>query len=398
MPKRIVICCDGTGNEIEGNLSNVLKLYRIANRDENQRVYYDPGIGTLGQRDDWSRFKQNAKGVFGLATGYGLDDNVLDAYRFLARNFKDHDDIYLFGFSRGAYTVRVLAGFLHLIGLLQPDQLNIDGYAFAAYKRASEQGDFTIAWNFRRIANAQSVAIRFLGVWDTVASVLVPRRDRLYVPSLLTLPYTRTNPSVQTFRQAMAIDERRRMFRLNRWTEPQEYTPNPFAKPDPLPQQEIKQVWFAGVHADIGGGYPETESGLSKYPLGWMIEEARAAGLHINVAMQNHLVLGHERKGSHQNYVPPDAKGPLHNSMTGGWRILEWLPKSTRWRETPQGTSFTGWYLPRSEPRLIPEGAHIHHSVFARQQADPTYRPPNLPKQYEVEGTSDMSSPQPDLV
>ena len=72
--------------------------------------------------------------------------------------------------------------------------------------------------------------IKFLGVWDTVASVLVPRKDRLYVPSLLTLPYTRTNPSVEMFRHAMAIDERRRMFHLNRWTEPQAYVPNPFAK------------------------------------------------------------------------------------------------------------------------------------------------------------------------
>ena len=85
MPKNIVICCDGTGNEIEGNLSNVLKLYRIARRDQEQRVYYDPGIGTIGQRDEWSRLKQNAKTIFGLATGYGLDNNILNAYRFLAR-------------------------------------------------------------------------------------------------------------------------------------------------------------------------------------------------------------------------------------------------------------------------------------------------------------------------
>src|SRR5262245_11439004 len=132
MHKRIIICCDGTGNEIEGNLSNVLKLYRIVRRDGEQRVYYDPGIGTLGQMNPWSRFQQNAKAVFGLATGYGLDDNILDSYRFLAQNFEAGDDIYLFGFSRGAYTVRVLAGFLHLIGLLHSDQLNIAGYALTA--------------------------------------------------------------------------------------------------------------------------------------------------------------------------------------------------------------------------------------------------------------------------
>jgi uncharacterized protein (DUF2235 family) len=93
MSKNIAICCDGTGNQIEGNLSNVLKLYRIVRRDEQQRIYYDPGIGTLGQSDEWSRFKQDSKQVFGLATGYGLDANVLDAYRFLAQTFEEEDQI-----------------------------------------------------------------------------------------------------------------------------------------------------------------------------------------------------------------------------------------------------------------------------------------------------------------
>ena len=388
MPKNIVLCCDGTGNEIEGNLSNVLKLYRIARRDEEQRVYYDPGIGTLGQRDEWSRIKQNAKGVFGLATGYGLDDSVLDAYQFLARHFEPGDDIYLFGFSRGAYTIRVLAGFLHLTGLLHPDQLNIDGYALAAYKRASQLDDFNIAWHFHRVANTRAVTINFLGVWDTVASVLVPRKDRLYIPSLLTLPYTRTNPSVRIFRHAMAIDERRRMFRLNRWAEPQEYFPHPFAKPDPPLQQDIKQVWFAGVHADIGGGYPEAQSALAKFPLDWMIAEAQAAGLRIHTAMRNHLVLGHERKGSRQEYVVPDPKGCLHNSLTAAWKPLEWLPKRTNWKEWAGRRSFAGWYLPNAEPRVIPEGARIHYSVVARKEADSRYRPPNLPGRFEVEGPS----------
>jgi uncharacterized protein (DUF2235 family) len=148
MPKKSVVCCDGTGNEIEGNLSNVLKTYRIITRNEAQRVYYDPGIGTLGQMDEWSRLKQDAKAVFGLATGYGLEKNALGAYRFLSQNFEAGDDVYLFGFSRGAYTVRVLAGFLHFIGLLDPDQLNIDGYALAAYKRVNERGDFSAGGSF----------------------------------------------------------------------------------------------------------------------------------------------------------------------------------------------------------------------------------------------------------
>ena len=106
--------------------------------------------------------------------------------------------------------------------------------------------------------------------------MIVPRWDRL-IPTLQTLPYTRTNPSVAIFRQAMAIDERRRLFRLNRWVEPQPFVANRFDKDAPHVDQNIRQVWFAGVHSDIGGGYPENESGLSKFPLNWLIEEAKRA-------------------------------------------------------------------------------------------------------------------------
>jgi uncharacterized protein (DUF2235 family) len=108
------------------------------------------------------------------------------------------------------------------------------------------KNNLSVAWHFKRIAKARPVAIKFLGLWDTVASVVVPRPDRLFVPSLLTLPYTRTNPSVAIVRHAIAIDERRRMFRLNRWTEPQDYISNPFALPERKEPQDIKQVWFAG--------------------------------------------------------------------------------------------------------------------------------------------------------
>ena len=122
MGKNIVICCDGTGNQVEGNLSNVLKLFRILHKNDGQRVYYNPGIGTIGTADPWTRLTQNMKGVFELATGYGLDDEILSAYRFLGENYQKDDRVFLFGFSRGAYTVRALAGFIHMIGLLPPDQ------------------------------------------------------------------------------------------------------------------------------------------------------------------------------------------------------------------------------------------------------------------------------------
>src|SRR5687767_570280 len=115
MPKNIVICCDGTGNEISNHLSNVLKLYRIVEKNEKQLVYYDPGIGTLSSSDAWFRFKNEANTIFGLLTGYGLDQNILDAYDFLIDTYVEGDQVYFLGFSRGAYTVRALGGFLQLV-------------------------------------------------------------------------------------------------------------------------------------------------------------------------------------------------------------------------------------------------------------------------------------------
>jgi uncharacterized protein (DUF2235 family) len=326
--------------------------------------------------------------VWGLVTGYGLDEDVLCAYRFLIDTYSDADNIYLFGFSRGAYTIRVLAGFLRLIGLLERPQRDLAAYALTAYKRAAAKNDFEIAWRFERIIPTRRVPIKFIGVWDTVSSVIVPRPDRLYLPSLQALPYTRTNSYVEFFRQAIAVDERRRMFRINRWAEPQVYQPNPFDKTNTKPQ-DVKEVWFAGVHADVGGGYPETESGPAKYPLGWMIDEAVHHGLQISRSMFNHLVLGQTRQGSTRTYTAPSFTAKLHNSMTIGWKPLEIIPKLVKWRDWPWCHSLFGWYLPFCEPRQIDDGARIHYSVFERFDADPTYRPVNLPprERVKVEGT-----------
>src|SRR2546421_7244806 len=139
--KNIVICCDGTGNEISENISNVLKLYRCVRKTDKtqprQLVFYDPGVGTLARPDPWHKLRQDFNAILGLATGYGLDDNVLAAYAFLVNNFEDGDQIYLFGFSRGAYAVRVLAGLVHKIGLISPQQVHLAGSGLTAYKQFS---------------------------------------------------------------------------------------------------------------------------------------------------------------------------------------------------------------------------------------------------------------------
>ncbi|MGC2085034.1 MAG: DUF2235 domain-containing protein [Bradyrhizobium sp.] len=408
--KNIVICCDGTGNEISENISNVLKLYRCLRKTgktmPRQAVFYDPGVGTLAQPDTWHRFKANFNLVLGLATGYGLDDNVLSAYCFLVHNYEEGDQIFLFGFSRGAYTVRVLAGLIHKVGLISPDQVNLAGSGLIAYKQfssdnpkaghglltaretADEDGPipadrFDLAAQFARITSTRWPTIHFVGVWDTVASVIVPRRDRFFVLfSLEELAFTLQNPSVNIFRQAMAIDERRCMFRLKTWDDPQPFKHNRFNDIH-AEQQDIKQVWFAGVHSDVGGGYPEKDSALSKYPLLWMIDEAIAAGLSVNPRTVNQLAWGHQRKNSPFSYVAPSIRGVLHNSMTPAWRILEYIPKSAKYKEWPQRKVHFGCYIPDAEPRVIPEGAHIHESVLMRIAELPEYRPVNLPTSYE---------------
>lgn len=400
LPKNIVICCDGTGNQVESRLSNVLKLFRLLQKDEQQLVYYSPGVGTVGDFDSWQLVKLKIREFLGLLFGYGLDENVLDAYRFLCLNYSEGDSIWLFGFSRGAYTVRVLAGFIYVIGLLRPSQLNLADYAFTAFKKASHdsrkgrivadsealkaaaseteiEDGLPAAWEFRRVAGGQPVTIKFIGVWDTVASVIVPRPDRLLL-DLQRLRFTRTNPCVEIFRQAIAIDERRRMFRLNSWAEPQTYKSNPFNNKN-WKAQDIRQVWFAGVHSDVGGGYPEQESGLSKFPLLWMVNEAKAAGLRVNTAMVNYLVLGKPRRDSHRTYVPPDWKAAAHRSLKGFWWLLEFIPKLVKWREWKARPSLLGLYLPLGEPRPIADEALIHGSALDRMNAVPGYRPVNLP-------------------
>ena len=390
MGKNIVICCDGTGNQVEGNLSNVLKLFRIAQKADVQRVYYHPGVGTIGTDDAWSRLRQNAKGVFGLATGAGLDDDICNAYKFVAAHYEEGDAIYLFGFSRGAYTVRALAGFIYMVGLLSPDQINIADFALTSYKESSEKNDLHIAWDFNRITGARRATIKFVGVWDTVASMIVPRWDRLNpFPTLQTLPYTYRNPCVQTFRHAMAIDECRRFFRLNRWKEPQPFVADPFDKTAPDIDQDIKQVWFSGVHCDVGGGYPETESAASKFPLAWMIDEAVPHGLQIDAAMRDHLVFGKPYLGSRRQYVAPDATADLHNSMTLAWKTIEWLPKRTKYEDWKWRLKFDGFYIPDCEPRSIAVDdapkPRIHWSVAERVKSKPEYRPVNLPPDYDIE-------------
>jgi len=300
-----------------------------------------------------------------------------------------------------------LAGLIHKVGLLALQQRNLSGAALTAYKQASAAVDRCDpeqdrsqdeedgsqpqpltrddqASQFARIVSTRWPTVKFVGVWDTVASVIVPRPDRFYAFSLQKLAHTRDNPSIKVFRQAIAIDERRRMFRLDPWSEQQTFMHNRFSKTNNSEAQDILQVWFAGVHADVGGGYPERESGLSKFPLLWMIEEAVKYGLAVDRRTVNQLAWGLQRKGSPFNYVGPDITSAPHESLSKVWRIVEWLPKADKYKEWKERRSFLRHYIPNGEPRPIPLDAFVHASVVDRMRAVSKYRPENMPSRYQI--------------
>jgi uncharacterized protein (DUF2235 family) len=396
MPKNIVILLDGTSNEISADRTNILRLYGTLEKSDRQLVYYDPGVGTIGAENAWFRFWRDAGEVWGMATGWGLDQNVKEAYRFLVENYErggkdddrsDRDRIYIFGFSRGAYSARVLAGFINAFGLIERRNLNLIDYAYRAYKRIGEnagskddaegKGDknssFAEIHLYERLLDPDRPPIRLLGLFDTVSSVIEHGR---HGPRFRSHAFTKTNRSVETVRHAIAIDERRTMFGPRLWPEGGEYRANPFNQAG-AKDQDVREVWFNGVHCDVGGGYPEAEGKLAKLSLKWMIEQTEPAGLHYRTQTVNEIVLG-----TRKPYVAPDATAKPHNSMNAGWAILEFIPR--RRPRDSRRRGLLGLTIPFFERRTIPEGARIHRSVLDRAKAAGV-NPPNLPSKYLIE-------------
>ena len=396
MPKTIVILCDGTSNEISENRTNILRLYGTLTKSEDQVVYYDPGVGTFGAANAWSYYYRKAIEIWGLATGWGLDQNVKEAYRFLVENFDDGtradgkdvepDRLFLFGFSRGAYTARVLAGFIHAIGLIRPVNLNLLDYAYSAYKgvskrRRSDDDDqefdaFAEVRLYERILAPRRPAICCLGLFDTVGSVVEWGR---FGPRFRTHAFTKTNKSVEAVRHAVAIDERRTMFRPQLWPDGGDYWGGPF-KPKTVKKQDVEEVWFSGVHSDVGGGLPEKASGLAKVSLDWLIKETKKLGLSYQTSVVNRIVLG---KGKAESYVKPDPLAEKNESMNWAWKVIEFLPRRVPTDGQTCRASLWGWYLPRCECRWIPSAAKVHKSVFERRGTEYDYDQRNIPDEIE---------------
>lgn len=340
--KTIVICCDGTGNEAKEAESNVLRLARMAVKDESQLVYYDPGVGTQGAPKLGSSTWQEIQKLLGLAMASGIYDKLGSAYRYLMDHYREGDQILLFGFSRGAFTARALAGLVAKLGILEPSRGNLIPYAIKLYMEPRNIG---LAAKFSAaFCDRTKVPIHFMGLWDTVKSVF--QFDPLSGSvKRVSLPRTFENDAVATVRHAVSIDERRCFYRTNLWTA------------DVPPGQDVRQLWFAGVHSDVGGGYPELEGGLSKVSLRWLLDEAELAGLRLDTKRVREIV---PPKATTRSSAP-DPLGPLHDSLRGVW----WVPEVL--------------LLKFGRRRTIADGALVHASVEQRIKNDPAYRPGNLP-------------------
>jgi len=388
MHKHIVICSDGTGNTaIKGRGTNVFKLYeavdleghRTDGKKPAQIGFYDDGVGT-------GRLK--ALAILAGAFGIGLSRNVRQLYTDLARVYEPGDRLFLFGFSRGAFTVRTLSGFIAACGIMDrrhrectsDDQLQRRVYrAYRAYRNRYGtrlmqliRGGWTDApesvvkvrrkWAVqhegdRGGAEPWQVPIAFVGVWDTVDAVGFP------VPWLADLWNTAVyrfkfpdhvlGPMVERARHALAIDDERHTFHPLLWDE----KPKDDHKKKPEPDR-IKQVWFSGVHCNVGGGYPK--QGMSLVSLAWMMEEAEAAGLRFSPLDRQ---LYHERQNVYDK---------LYDSRSG--------------------LAFFYRYLPRDVDRLCTDHSltpKIHSSAVERiLHAPQGYAPGNIPARMKMVGPS----------
>ena len=351
MPKNIVLCCDGTSNEFGTRNTNVVRLFSTLVQDPaRQLAYYHPGLGTMGAPGAWTALAQWFSRLLGLAFGRGLPEDLERAYIFVLQNFQPGDRIFLFGFSRGAYTVRALAGLLHMFGLIRSGNEGLVPYAIELLTNLNDH-TFEVARQFKRTFSIDC-KLHFVGVWDTVSSVG-------WFLNPLTIPYSADDPDIAVARHALAIDERRAFFRANLW--------RPSGPPPQHGPQDLKQVWFPGVHCDVGGGYQEGDSALSKVALAWMLREARNAGLEIDDAKATAALGGR----SFVAYAPDDPAPPIHPQVWAVWWWAEFIPK----RHYDWKTGTTSYRMNLFRRRFLPEGSLIHSSAFQRGPKYPKNKP-----------------------
>ncbi len=316
MSKQIIFCTDGTWNSPDSD-TNVYKLYKAIPITSNQVAFYDDGLGADGTP---------LEKLAGGAMGEGIFQKIKDGYTKIAHAYEQGDEIFLFGFSRGAFTARSLAGMIAVCGL--PTGLFDDNLVETAFQAYRDKVQREVLLSSLGKYNLFDAKLTMVGVWDTVGALGIPALWGGCDPAIYGFLDTGLHPDVLNAYQALSIDERRREFPPTLWTS------------SPVPGQTIEQVWFSGVHCDVGGGYPET--GLSDITLAWMIGKATALGLQINPSVQT-------------QYGQPDAKNALavlHTSWSIWWGFPTW--------------------------RSIATNAVLANSAAIRCQYDTTYRPGSL--------------------
>ena len=397
--KAIVLFSDGTGNSSAKLFkTNVWRLYEAvdlgppAEGKRPQISYYDDGVGTSG-------FKPLA--LLGGAFGWGLKRNVLDIYRFACRNYKPGDEIYGFGFSRGAFTMRVAIGMIAFKGLVQSDNeaqlLKRSEEAYREFRRVFEPRrlvwptkalrhtrDRFHAWlgRLRKAdtydqSNNVTPRIRFVGVWDTVAAyggpiVEITRAiDNWVFP--LSMPDYRLHESVNCARHALAIDDERDAFQPLLWDEVHEAR---LVAEGRVSEERLRQVWFTGMHADVGGGYPDES--LSYVSLLWMMEEAEKADLRtLSTIKERFMALA-------------SSAGPLHDSRHGFGAYYRYQPrKIAAWMDPVDDStlSLRDPLIRDDDGRLqgLLRTVRVHDSVIARIAAGTDrYAPITLPQRFEI--------------
>lgn len=288
--QRIAICFDGTWNRPEETLgedfpTNVLHFARaIRPRDDNGReqvVFYDWGIGSYHDE------------LLAGSTGYGLEKNVMDGYRFLVHNYQPGDEIYLFGFSRGAYTARSLAGMINNCSILQKRHANRIFEAFRLYKtrKYKPNDEHSMDWK-RQYSVEERTPVRFIGVWDTVGALGLPFTFFGMIKDKDLFYDREIGSNIKVARHALSLDEQREDFEPTLW--------------EPGSGADLEQVWFAGVHSDVGGGYGPDKKGhtLADIPLLWMAREAEKHQLMFHdtlpKALQHSADQHNEYKGKYK--------------------------------------------------------------------------------------------------
>jgi Uncharacterized alpha/beta hydrolase domain (DUF2235) len=348
-PKNIVLCIDGTGDWAGTNSTNVIEIFERCDR-ETQRVFYTGGVGTLANATALSKSRRMFLKLLDLAVATGLRDNVLQAYDYLVEEYEPGDRIYLFGFSRGAFACRLVAAVIHRFGILRREHKNLSPYvwqtissfsSFAEFIQSSDRIKSQFAVTIDKESGSKDAPIHFAGLFDTVSSVGIFERFKVF-------PYTDKNSSIQIVRHAVSIHETRNAF-----------PESPFK---PYPNQDVLEVWFPGVHRDVGGG-ESSDPGYENDTLHWMIEEAKIAGLS--------LTQDREPEATKRKHIPlfdPFVFVGLYPMKMFDFTLRR-PPKGDRelkpslshrfgrWLRSENDTNFR-WYWPNfKHPRPIPIGA-----------------------------------------